>query len=61
MDSGTKEGWTVNQYRHDTGLGSSKIYELIAAGMINYVKIGRRTIITTTPAQLFAKYAGAGK
>jgi hypothetical protein len=51
----TKRGWTVDQYREDTGLGRSKIYELMGGRMIKYIKVGRRTIITTTPEQLFAK------
>lgn len=57
LEPTTKQGWTIQQYSHDTGLGRSKIYELIAAGEIKTVKFGKRTIVTTTPAQLFAKQA----
>jgi len=30
-----------------TGLGKSKIYELISAGELSTVKIGRRTLVKT--------------
>lgn len=57
MEQATKAGWTVKQYEHDSGLGKTKIYELMKEGTIDHIKIGARTIITTTPAELFSKHA----
>lgn len=49
----TKQGWTIEQYSHDTGIGRTTIYELIKGGDIAVVKIGSRTIVTTPPSALF--------
>jgi len=37
---------TVATAREMTGLGNTKIYELLASGQLKRVKIGRRTLIT---------------
>jgi excisionase family DNA binding protein len=38
---------TVPGAKKATGLGTTKIYELIGEGKLKAVKIGRRTLITT--------------
>ena len=38
---------TVANARHALGIGTTKIYELIASERLRAVKIGRRTLITT--------------
>jgi len=36
---------TIDGARKATGLGTTKIYELIGAGKLETVKIGRRTLV----------------
>lgn len=38
---------TVNGAKKATGLGHTKIYELINEGRLEVVKIGRRTLVKT--------------
>lgn len=38
---------TIEKARGLTGLGNTKIFELLAAGQLKRVKVGRRTLITT--------------
>jgi len=38
---------TVAAAREMTGLGNTKIFELLASGHLRRVKVGRRTLITT--------------
>ena len=38
---------TVAIARQLTGLGNTKIFELLASGQLKRVKVGRRTLITT--------------
>lgn len=38
---------TVQKTRELTGLGSTKIFEMLASGQLTRVKVGRRTLITT--------------
>lgn len=38
---------TIEGTRQATGLGVTKIYELIGAGKLETVKIGRRTLVKT--------------
>lgn len=38
---------TVATARELTGLGNTKIFELLASGQLYRVKVGRRTLITT--------------
>ena len=37
---------TVAAAREVTGLGNTKIFELLASGQLKRVKVGRRTLIT---------------
>jgi hypothetical protein len=53
-----KVGYTVNEWCHAAGLGRSKLYEMIADGAVQSVTVGRRRIITTTPADFLAALAG---
>lgn len=38
---------TVDGAKKATGLGTTKIYELISAGKLKTVKVGRRTLVHT--------------
>lgn len=38
---------TIETARDLTGLGNTKIFELLASGQLKRVKVGRRTLITT--------------
>ena len=38
---------TIKGARRATGLGTTKLYELINAGKLDTVKIGRRTLVKT--------------
>ncbi len=38
---------TIDGTKKATGLGATKIYELIAQGKLHTVKIGRRTLVKT--------------
>lgn len=38
---------TIDGTRKATGLGTTKIYELIAEGRLEIVKVGRRTLVKT--------------
>lgn len=53
-----KVGYTVNEWCHAAGLGRSKLYEMIADGTVQSVTVGRRRIITTTPADFLAALSG---
>lgn len=44
-----KLGFTVQEFCKATGLGKSKVYELLSAGQLEAVKCGRRTLIVTPP------------
>ena len=52
-----KVGFRVREFCESTSLGRSHVYELIKAGHIKYVKVGGRTVITTTPAEFIARSA----
>lgn len=53
-----KVGYTVPEWCHAAGLSRSTLYELIADGKVQSVSVGRRRIITTTPAEFLASVAG---
>ena len=53
-----KVGYTIPEWCHAVGLGRSKLYLLIADGTVQSVTVGRRRIITTTPADFLAALAG---
>lgn len=38
---------TIQGAREATGLGTTKLYELIKQGRLKVVKIGRRTLVST--------------
>lgn len=38
---------TISDARRATGLGKTKLYELIAEGALSTIKIGRRTLVKT--------------
>lgn len=38
---------TIDGAKKATGLGNTKIYELIAEGKLQAVKVGRRTLVRT--------------
>lgn len=44
-----------------TGIGRSKLYELIAAGEIEIVKVGTITLIPTGPLQSFVELRRNGR
>ena len=49
-----KQGFMVHEFCKATGLGESKVYELLTAGLIEAVKCGSRTLIITTPSTFLA-------
>ena len=49
-----KQGFTVHEFCKATGLGKSKVYELLNAGLIEAVECGSRTLIITTPSTFLA-------
>ena len=53
----TKAGWRVKEWARDTGLSRAYIYNLLAAGDLDSVKIGSARIITTTPAEFLRRHA----
>ncbi|AWJ87618.1 ethanolamine utilization protein EutA (plasmid) [Azospirillum sp. TSH58] len=57
----TKAGFSVPEFCHGVGIGRSKVYELMTAGAIRFVTIGRRRIITDSPAEFLARVADAGR
>jgi len=52
-----KAGWRIDEWRASTGIGRSRIYELIADGSIESVKVGTSRIITTPPREFLASQA----
>lgn len=38
---------TIEGARRATGLGRTKIYELVGNGKLRTIKVGRRTLVTT--------------
>ncbi|OQW44369.1 MAG: excisionase [Proteobacteria bacterium SG_bin6] len=38
---------TIKDAQKATGLGATKLYELIGQGRLKAVKVGRRTLVTT--------------
>ena len=55
--SPTKAGWRVNEWASDTGVSRAYVYNLLAAGEIQSVKVGSARIITTRPADFLARLA----
>jgi excisionase family DNA binding protein len=45
--------YSIHNFCKAIGLGRTKVYELIAAGQLRPLKIGKRTLITRTAAEEF--------
>ncbi len=56
-----KAGYSVPEFCYGTGIGRSKAYELMGDGLIRFVTVGRRRIITDSPAEFLARVADAGR
>ncbi len=54
----TKAGYSVPEFCFGAGIGRTKAYELMSNGVIRFVTVGRRRIITTAPADFLAGLAG---
>jgi len=52
-----KAGWAILEWSAAVGCGRSYTYELLTAGRITSVKLGRRRLIITPPAQFLAELA----
>ena len=52
-----KAAFNVREFCRFTSLGRTKVYQLIRDGEIETVKCGKRTLITTTPAEFVAGLA----
>nr|WP_305119089.1 helix-turn-helix domain-containing protein [Tahibacter harae] len=48
-----KLAFTVKEFRHASGICRTRIYELIAAGKLKTVKLGRSRLITAEAANEF--------
>lgn len=48
-----KLAYTVDEFRHSTGIGRTRIYELIAAGSLRTVKLGRSRLVPADAANEF--------
>jgi hypothetical protein len=46
--------WRVAQWAADTGLSRAKVYQLLAAGLLQSKKDGKARLITTRPADYVA-------
>jgi hypothetical protein len=57
LDEIQKVGWPPREWCHGSGLGMTKLYELKNAGKVTFVKVGKRTLITTSPAEFLAACA----
>lgn len=53
-----KAGYSVPEFCYGAGIGRSKAYELMGNGLIRFVTVGRRRIITDSPADFLARLAG---
>jgi excisionase family DNA binding protein len=52
-----KSGWSVREWAAAVGCGRSYVYELLTGGRISSVRLGRRRLIVTPPAQFLAELA----
>ena len=50
----TKRGWTVTEWRLEVGISSASTWRLIRDHQVKAVKMGRRRLITTPPAEFLA-------
>lgn len=58
-ESTDRAGWSVDDWKKSTGLGRTKVFQLIGEREIEVAKVGRRTIILTTPAEFLRRHARA--
>lgn len=51
-----RAGYTIPEWCRLTGLGRTKAYQLMAAGEIEAVSVGRRRIIVTQPVDFLRRF-----
>ena len=56
--SPAKVGWRPMEWADAVGLCRASVYNLLAAGSIDSVKIGAARVIITSPADYLARLAG---
>ena len=49
-----KVGWRINEFADAVGLCRATVYNLLAAGSIDSVKVGAARVIVTTPTAFLA-------
>jgi hypothetical protein len=52
-----RAGWPILDWAHATGIGRSMAYILLKRGELASVRIGKRRIIVTPPAEFLARLA----
>ena len=52
-----RAGFRVREFCETTTLSRARVYQLIKGADIKYVKVGGRSVITTTPAEFLASAA----
>ncbi len=52
-----RAGFRVREFCESTTLSRARVYQLIKGGDIKYVKVGGRTVITTSPEEFLATAA----
>lgn len=50
-DSGSREFWPILEFCAVHGVKKSKVYDLLATGQLQGVKVGRKTLITEESRQ----------
>lgn len=53
--------WTVDEFRAEVPIGRTKLYAEIKAGAIEARKLGRHTLIITSPAEYLKSLPKAGE
>jgi len=53
MDTFEKRLWSVNEFCKTHGFGRTTYYKLVSLGLINHIKIGRRTFISVNEMNEF--------
>jgi hypothetical protein len=52
-----RAGWPILDWAHATGIGRSMAYILLKRGELESVRIGKRRVITTPPAEFLDRLA----
>lgn len=52
-------GWRVNEWCEQVGVGRTKAYELMEAGAVKYVHLGRRRLILISPSDFLSSLVKA--